>query len=284
MFFAVAGWVVVAGAPPKSEQAALRRVVNHIVPLLVWAIVYLFVYKFAMPDQVDFRGTLAQIPFGAQRPAYHLWYLYNYIPLITIFGALMLFRAGKRPWKLVVLALVFSAGPTLAEFVKAVSAHQLRHWDWGITTYGVVYFVMGGIFLHCVARFRTGWPGRVLALAVFAVASILVFFWQTRIHYPIANLNPLTAVLGACVIVILNSIRLPERCKRWLQQAARASFGAFLIHLFFIDAYFGRWFPTDLGPAATVALFVGGLLVCFVASLTVSLLWGRIRGARKVLG
>lgn len=211
MFFAIAGWAVLAGAPPRDQQSMVRRITRHLVPLLVWSVVFLVVYKLVAWDDTDFRGILATIPFESQQPSYHLWYLYVYIPLITVFGALMLFLRGQRPWFLMALALVFSGGGVVLTFVQDQLDVEFASWAWGVGTYSVSYFVAGAILIHFAPTFRiTGWM-RAGLTAVFLAAAVGVHLWETRVHYPIENANPLTPVLGGALIVLVCSFRVSDR-------------------------------------------------------------------------
>ncbi|GAA2105504.1 acyltransferase [Brevibacterium salitolerans] len=343
MFFAIAGWAVLAGAPPRDQATMLGRIVRHAVPLAFWSLAYLGVYKMVAWDEVDVRGTLVQLPFSATGPGYHLWYLYLYIPLITLFGAAVLLLRGKRPWGLALLGLLFSGGAVLFELVQHATGLDLGGWRWGVTTYAVVYFTAGGLLIHSVGSLRLPRWACWAAGIVFAGASALVFLWETRVHYPIENANPLTPVLGVCVILLIAAVwrgargsgpvtggdglggrrglggrnglggrgglggaQTPvdaqsptdgrsltgeraaavtaARRSPLLSRLACASFGAFLVHVFLIDAWFGTLFPLDWGLLATTALFLCGWLGCFAVSLTASLLWGRLPHARRLLG
>lgn len=284
MFFAIAGWAVLAGAPPRDQQSMIRRITRHLVPLLVWSVVFLVVYKLVAWDDTDFRGILATIPFESQQPSYHLWYLYVYIPLITVFGALMLFLRGQRPWFLMALALVFSGGGVALTFVQDQLDVEFASWAWGVGTYSVSYFVAGAILIHFAPTFRnTGWM-RAGLTAVFLAAAVGVHLWETRVHYPIENANPLTPVLGGALIVLVCSFRVSDRVAQILKRIAAASFGAFLVHIMFVDLVFGRLFPLDIGLAAGIPLFVAGWIACIAVSFALSLTWGRIPGARRLLG
>lgn len=52
----------------------------------------------------------------------------------------------------------------------------------------------------------------------------------------------------------------------------------------FVDLVFGRLFPLDIGLAAGIPLFVAGWIACIAVSFALSLTWGRIPGARRLLG
>lgn len=280
LFFAIAGWATLAGAPPRTEHSAFRRIVRHAIPLAVWSALYLLIFNAFDSDAVDVRSLAVQSFFQSDRPAYHLWYLYNYIPLITIFGALILFLRGRRPWLLVALSLVFASGSVLSEHAQALAGVELGDWKWGIATYQVAFFIMGGFLIHYARTFTV--PRWVLA-SVFGSAAVGVLLWETGIHYPIQNANPLTFVLGACVVLLSGSLSVSEQASARLKVLASASFGAFLVHIVFVEVVFMQFFPLDLGFALTLALFVLGWVAVAVVSFALSLGWGRLR-MRRYLG
>lgn len=280
LFFAIAGWAVLAGAPPTTETSMLRRVVRHAVPLAIWTALYIAIFNWIDSDSINVRELAVQSLFESDRPAYHLWYLYNYIPLIVIFGALILFMNGFRPWKLALLALLFSTGSIVSEHAQNLLDVELGNWRWGIATYQVVYFVVGGFLIHLAQSFKI--PRWVL-VAVFGIAAALVFLWETEIHYPIQNANPLTPVLGACVILLCGSVQVSDQWAHRLKRIASASFGAFLVHIFFTELVFAHLFPTGLNFLPTLLLFILGWISVIVVSFALSMAWGRLR-LRKLLG
>ncbi|MCT1657891.1 acyltransferase [Brevibacterium luteolum] len=258
----------------------LTRIIRHAVPLFVWTALYLVVYNLVDTQAVDLRRQAVQSVFGSGRPAYHLWYLYSYIPLITLFGALVLFWKGKRPWILVALGLLFASGGVVSEWSQKALDLELGSWSWSFGTYGAAYFILGGFLVHNARNFSV--PRWVLVV-VFGLAAIGVYLWETEVHYPIQNANPLTFILAACVVLMCGTITVQERTMRLLKKLASASFGAFLIHIFFVDLMFWHLFPLDLSWPATAGLF----FICWVAvaavSFAFSLTWGALK-LRRVLG
>lgn len=280
LFFAIAGWAVLFGAPPRQEQTMLKRIIRHAVPLFVWTALYLLIYNAIDTDAVDLRRQAVQSLFESGRPSYHLWYLYAYIPLITVFGALMLFWRGQRPWILVALGLLFATGGVISEHGQAALDLDLGWWSWGFGTYGAAFFIFGGFLVHQARTFRVP---RWLIIIVFALAAAGVYLWETEVHYPIQNANPLTFVLAACVVLMCGTVTVQERTMRLLKKLASASFGAFLIHIFFVDLMFWHLFPLDLSWPATAGLF----LICWAAvaavSFAFSLTWGALK-LRRIFG
>ncbi|PCC45313.1 MULTISPECIES: acyltransferase [Brevibacterium] len=280
MFFMIAGWATLVGAPPRSGAKVWDRIIRHFVPLFAWSIIFILGFNLFDTDSVDVRHDLVRTFLEADRPAFHLWYLYAYIPLILVFGTLVLFWRGQRPWKLAALAVVLAGSSVWAPFVLEQLGSSQDAWRWGFATYQVVYFCMGAFFIHYAKDLR---PPRWTLVLAFGVCAAGVFFWESDYSYPIANANPLIVGLAVSVILIISRIELGERTKRFFTKLAGASFGAFLVHVFFLELFFERLFVVDASPLLLVVQYVGYLGLTAVLSYALSLAWGKLR-LRRILG
>lgn len=280
MFFMIAGWAVLAGAPPRTEAKMWDRIVRHLVPLACWSVIFVLGFNLFDTDAVDVRHELVRSVFEAGRPGFHLWYLYAYIPLILVFGTLVLFWQGQRPWRLAGLALVLGGSTVWVPFLIDVIGVGYDGWKWGFATYQVVYFVIGAFIIHHAGQLRP--PIWSLGL-LFAVSALGVLWWESRRSYPIENANPLIIGLAVSVILIVSRIRLGARSKKVFAFLASASFGAFLVHVFFLELFFERLFDIEAGPVLLVVQYLGFLILMAAASFALSLTWGRLR-LRRLLG
>ncbi|NYV75145.1 acyltransferase, partial [Streptomyces sp. UH6] len=99
VFFAMAGWAALVASPVRGERQLLRRVDRIVRPLAVWTVLY-----------VGWRGgaedALGAV-LGSVEPAFHLWYLYVYVPLMLVLGAAVLLvrRAAVPRWTLALLGV-----------------------------------------------------------------------------------------------------------------------------------------------------------------------------------
>ena len=280
MFFMIAGWATLVGAPPRSEAKVWQRIVRHFVPLFVWSFIFIFGFNLFDTDAVDVRHDVARTFLEAGRPAFHLWYLYAYIPLVLVFGTLVLFWRGQRPWTLAVLGVVFAGSSVWAPVVLEQLGSSLTAWKWGFATYQVVYFCIGAFFIHYAKDFR---PPMWTLLLLFGASAIGVFWWESRYSYPIANANPLIVGLAISVILIVSRIELGEKTKRFFTTLAAASFGAFLVHVFFLELFFERLFVIEESALMLVVQYLGYLALTALLSYVLSLAWGKLR-LRKFLG
>jgi surface polysaccharide O-acyltransferase-like enzyme len=280
MFFMIAGWAVLAGAPPRTEAKMWDRIVRHLVPLAVWSVIFVLGFNLFDTDEVNVRHDLARSFLEAGRPAFHLWYLYAYIPLILVFGTLVLFWRGGRPWRLAALALVLGGSTVWAPFALEIIGSDQTAWKWGFATYQVVYFVIGAFVIQHAHELRP--PIWTLCL-LFAVSALGVLWWESQREYPIANANPLIVGLAISVILIVSRIRLGDRMKTVVTRLASASFGAFLVHVFFLELFFEHLYDVEAGPLLLVVQYLGFLTLMAAVSYALSLTWGRLR-LRRLLG
>ncbi len=110
LFFAIAGWAVLVGAPPKDSRRMWRRLKKTLIPMFVWTALYILWAKFRDTHEDPVRDLAVDSLFGTVRPAYHLWFLYAYLPIIVLLAFVVLLRAGQRPWAFGVALLALAAG------------------------------------------------------------------------------------------------------------------------------------------------------------------------------
>jgi surface polysaccharide O-acyltransferase-like enzyme len=280
MFFMIAGWAVLAGAPPRTEAKMWDRIIRHTIPLAAWSVIFVLGFNLFETDEVDVRHELVRSLLEAGRPAFHLWYLYAYIPLILVFGTLVLFWKGLRPWKLSILALVLAGSMVWVPFVLELVGSDQDAWKWGFATYQVVYFIVGAFVIQYAHELR---PPIWSLILLFAASAAGVLWWESQREYPIANANPLIVGLAISVILIISRIRLGERTKKIFTRLASASFGAFLVHVFFRELFFEHLYDVEASPVMLVVQYVGFLALMATISYTLSLTWGKLH-LRRLLG
>lgn len=280
MFFMIAGWAVLVGAPPRTEAKMIDRIVRHFVPLFVWSFIFILGFNLFDTDEVDVRHDVIRTFLEAGRPAFHLWYLYAYIPLILVFGALVLFWKGHRPWRLTVLAGILAGSSVWAPFLLEQLGSSQTAWKWGFATYQVVYFAIGAFLIHYAKDLR---PPLWTLVLLFAASAVGVLWWESQYSYPIANANPLIVGLAVSLILFVSRIRLGERTKKVFTRLASASFGAFLVHVFFLELFFERLYDIDTGPVLLVVQYLGYLALMAAISYALSLAWGKLH-LRRLLG
>ncbi|MFF7361126.1 acyltransferase family protein [Streptomyces sp. NPDC008125] len=281
LFFAIAGWVVLVGAPVRDGRQLWQRIVRIIVPLGVWTALYLAWGKVRGTNADPLRDLALDAVFASVRPAYHLWYLYAYIPVVMVLAFVALVKAGKRPWVLGAALLVLGAAPSLSGDLSKVTGLELPHFGWGFGPYQLIYAVLGALLLALPAgtfgRRGTWW----LLLAGGALAAIV--WYQHDVHYAIPYASVLVALLSAGVLFSLHRVSVPERLRPALARLSGASFGAYMVHVLVLGVLTDVLVDTGLGLPAAAALTLAVTAATAALSFGAALLWTRL-GLARLLG
>jgi surface polysaccharide O-acyltransferase-like enzyme len=281
MFFAMAGWAVLVGAPPRDGAHMWQRVVRNGTPLFVWTAAYI---AWAWYQEANTRPTseiAVDSLFGTVQPAYHLWFLYAYLPIVMMLGFAMLIRSGQRPYGLGAVLLVVACLPQLLGTVSELTDWRQPAVTWGFATYSVIY-ALGGAMLFALPRRLPAW-GRRLLIPVVLLAMAGCVWWDTQVHYVIANGHPFVAVLTIGLLLLLARIPVSERWRPVVTRLSGAAMGAYMVHVFFVEELVKRWVSADYGPLEAVSMLVAMVAMTMVLSYSVSLLWGRLN-LRRWLG
>ncbi|MFJ2896200.1 acyltransferase [Streptomyces sp. NPDC087218] len=284
LFFAIAGWVVLVGAPPKDGAQLRRRIVRIVLPLAVWTALHLAWGRLRGTNDDPVGDLALDSLFASVRPAYHLWYLYAYIPVVMVLAFVVLVRSGRRPWGLGAALLVLAAAPSLFGDLSRLTGTELPRFGWGFGPYQLIYAVLGA-FLLALPAGAAGATGRkrLLWTLVALVALTAVVGYQYRVHYAIPYANVLVALFGAGVLLSLHRLRIPEGLRPRLTRLADASFGAYLVHVLVLGVFTDLFVSPGPSLPSAIALMVAVTAATTLLSFGVALLWGRL-GMSRVLG
>jgi surface polysaccharide O-acyltransferase-like enzyme len=280
LYFAIAGWAVLVGAPPRDSARMWQRIVRNIVPLFAWTAVYLVWAWLRDRNDRPMTELAADSLFGSVQPAYHLWFMYTYIPIITLLAFAMLIRAGKRPWGLGAALLGIAVLPSVMTTVTGVTGRELPSVAWGFTTYSLVYAV-GGALLFALPAGTLRWRWPLFVLLPLTMAGAL--WYNTRIHYVMPNAHLFVAAMSICVLLLVSRTRVPEKWRPSVRKLANAALGAYMVHVLFVEEIVPRFVSPDLGAPVAGMLLVGLLVTVMVLSFATSLLWGRLN-LRRLFG
>ncbi|WP_073949265.1 acyltransferase [Streptomyces kebangsaanensis] len=280
LYFAMAGWAVLVGAPPRDSARMWQRIVRNTVPLFVWTAVYL-VWAW-LRDRNDRPVTELAVNslFGSVRPAYHLWFMYTYIPIIALLAFAMLVKAGKRPWGLGAALLGIAVLPSVLTTAAEVTGRDLPSPAWGFGTYSLVYAI-GGALLFALPAGAVRWRWPLFALLPLTMAGSL--WYNTQIHYVMPNAHLFVAVMSICVLLLISRVRIPEKWRPLLRKLAGAALGAYMVHVLFVEEIVAPLVSPDLSGPAAGLLLIGLLITVLALSFASSLLWGRLN-LRRLLG
>ncbi|WP_406409755.1 acyltransferase [Streptomyces halstedii] len=281
LFFAIAGWVVLVGAPPRDGRQLRVRIVRIAVPLAVWTALYLAWGRLRGTNDAPVRDLALDALFGSVRPAYHLWYLYAYIPVIMLLAFAAAVRAGRRPWGLGAALLVLAAAPSLCGDLASLTGADVPRFGWGFGPYQLIYAVLGALLLAAPAGRRGA--RRPLWLLPTAAALAAVVAYQHTVHYAIPYASVLVALFSGGVLLCLHRVRVPVRWRPALTRLAGASFGAYMIHVLVLGVLTDALVTPNLTWPAALALVAAVTTATTALSFAAALLWTRL-GLSRALG
>jgi surface polysaccharide O-acyltransferase-like enzyme len=280
LFFAIAGWVVLVGATPRDSTQVRRRLIRIVVPMGVWTAAYL-TWDWVRDTNSRPTPRLAfESLFGSIQPAFHLWYLYAYVPVILLLSLAALIKAGKRPWGLGAVLVVLAIAPTFLDDIGRLVHVKLPNFAWSLSPYQVAYAAAGSVLLALPLSATTGRRRRLRWLAGAVCAWVAVVAYEHWVHYPSPYAGVAVPFLAGALVMALNRISVPERLRPLVARLGGAAFGAYLVHLMFLRALAPHLVSADAGwpgAALMITLLVTGTVVL---SFATSLLWTRLRLTR----
>ncbi|MGX1132701.1 surface polysaccharide O-acyltransferase-like enzyme [Streptomyces glaucescens] len=280
MYFAIAGWAVLVGAPPRDTGKMWKRIVRNTVPLFAWTAIYLVWAWLRNRNDEPMTELATDSLFASVQPAYHLWFMYTYIPIIILLAFAMLIKAGQRPWRLGAVLLGIAVLPSVMTTVSEVTGHEMPTVAWGFGTYSLVYAV-GGALLFALPRVSVRWRRALMLLLPLTMAGSL--WYNTQIHYVMPNAHLFVAAMSICVLLLISRIRVPEKRRPLLKKLAGAALGAYMVHVLFVEEIVRPLVSPDLSGPVAGLLLVGLVATVMALSFAASLLWGRLN-LRRLLG
>ncbi|GAA2271328.1 membrane protein [Streptomyces ruber] len=280
LFFAIAGWVVLSGAPPRDGGQVRKRLSRIVVPMALWTAAYL-AWDWVRDANTDPTRQLAwDAVFGSVRPAFHLWYLYAYIPVILLLSVAVLVKAGKRPWGVGAVLLALALAPTFLGDLSKLLGIDFPRFAWQFSVYQIAYAVIGAVLLSLPRSAVAGRGRRLLWLAGGVLAWAAVALYEHRVNFPSPYGSVVVALLAGTLLMALAHFRVPERFRPLLGRLAGASFGAYLVHLLFLETIAPHLVSADASWPAAVGTLAALTVATVVLSFAAALLWTRLRLAR----
>ncbi|MGW0606345.1 acyltransferase family protein [Streptomyces sp. NPDC002640] len=267
-FFAMAGWAALAASPVRGEGQLLRRADRIVRPMALWTLFY-----------VAWRGTpedAAAALFGSVEAAFHLWYLYVYVPLLLALGAVVLLvrdRGRTVPWWTLGLLAVCAFGGAARADLGAPTGLDLPSWEWGLSLYPLGYALLGAGLLGAARGLGPRWPWAVATAGCLAALT----GYQLGFRFPAAYASLPVAALTFAVLGAFRGVRVPRRWRGPVERLSDASFGAYLVHLApvtALSALLADRVPHG-GPALLAMAAVA--VVSTAVSFALAHLWGRLR-------
>jgi surface polysaccharide O-acyltransferase-like enzyme len=278
-FFAMAGWAVLVASPPRDGATVGRRLVRILVPMAVWTAGYIaFVNLNGWYAGTAPKTFAVDAAFGQILPAYHLWYLYAYVPLILLLSIAALLRAGVRPIVPAAAVLVVGVAAGSGPAISHLTGWDLPRFDWVPEFYQLAYAV-GGAVLLALPRIRMRWIWWLLALAGLAGTMV----WEQRIVQPAPYGVPVIGLLTLGLLAGLSRVRIPVQWRRSVVRLSEASFGVYLVHLMILQTLTSQFLPTAVDGTRALVTMIAFSVATAVAAYAISLAWGRLN-LRRLLG
>ncbi|GGY91950.1 acyltransferase [Streptomyces poonensis] len=280
MYFAIAGWAVLVGAPPRDSDRMWKRLVRNTVPMFAWTAIYLVWAWLRNRNDEPMTELAVDSLFASVQPAYHLWFMYTYIPIIALLAFAMLIRAGQRPYRLGAVLLGIAVLPSVLDTLAELTGREMPSVAWGFGTYSLVYAVGGALLFALPAR-SGRWRLPLLVVLPLTMAGSL--WYNTQVHYVMPNAHLFVALMAICVLLLISRIRIPEKRRPLLKKLAGAALGAYMVHVLFVEEIVRPLVSPDLSGPVAGLLLAGLLAVVLTLSFATSLLWGKLN-LRRLLG
>lgn len=283
----VPGFFMISGALLLNREESLeksrKRVLRFLPPLVFWSVVYYVWNIYYMGSEFDLRKVL-WTPTEA-----HLWYLYAMIPVYLVLPFLQILTRGMSQRQEQAL-LVIGTAAVLLSYALSLFGGALYY---DVPLFGdrvYAYYLFLGHYLYQYRdsiRIKTG-----KLVWIFLGSNVLNIVLTAGIAWRIGDHPERTLEYGFPLVIsssaafFLLMLRLQrgnvwpgERMRTWIDRWCACSFGIYLIHILFLDAY-KKHLTADAVSAyvAVPGLTVGILLVSYLCVLGIR----KIPGGKKI--
>ncbi|HJT56910.1 MAG TPA: acyltransferase [Ktedonobacteraceae bacterium] len=299
------------GKPFGLKQFWAKRSVGVLLPYCIWSAVYVVVNAPGQSLATYIQTTLIDIVSG--NASFQLYYILITLQFYIIFPLFLLFlkRVVHHPWKVLSISFALEVALLYADYrwVQQGSLAASGFWRFFAEYQNrflliyQFYFILGGftaLYFQQVRAFvlRYGWliaSGFLAAIAALWLHFVLQLrVYQEPMGYATSVLQPIMAFYSLAVILFSfwlvcrwathkNKGTHPRGYHIW-QVLADASFGVYLVHVFFLTAILERVLPAM--PAAwpvAVRVFLTWFMTAGSATaITVILLY--IPGLSRLVG
>lgn len=254
MLFMVSGYLLLNRQENIAEFFA-KRFRKVFLPFLAWSVFYL-VWQNGYQTYTFFNAIKAIVYAIITGPAsYHLWFLYE---LLTIYLFVPILRRfvhsaeNAHLWYFAALWLVF--GP-LQKMVENAAGFEIAV-KLGFFTEYIGYFLIGYLLGRVSISTRTAWLSAVVFVAAGSYTMFATYNLSNQagdyVSYYQWYLTLNAAVASISAFILFRKIGEAiqnERFGMWLRRFAQASFGIYLIHVFFLIVLKRMGFDAFSGPA-----------------------------------
>lgn len=273
--FSVPCFFMISGALLLGRNESLekngKRIRQMLLVLAVWSAVYYFWNRYYMGTPTGWK-KLFYIP--AEK---HLWYLYVMIPVyfaLPFFQILCRNMDEKQERTFLLIGTVWVV-IYYWMYLKDVKPY------YDLPVFGdraYVYYVFLGYYLDKYKeKIRVGQKGLAVLFALSMALVSGLTGWETVMggsHYDkwMGYGNPMIILASAALFVFLLRMKqgewIPsERGRKLIDSWCACSFGIYLIHILFLDAYKKVMGPADLSAWIAVPALTAGILLLSYLSI-----------------
>jgi surface polysaccharide O-acyltransferase-like enzyme len=287
IFFAVAGWAMLS-RPAHADEVGwlLKRLRRLMIPLLLWDVVYIGVeFVLAQHNHWDIgfpghiRWWLAQEAtrtIVGPGTSSQLWFLYYLIPVTA---ALWLVRVAPQAIsdRRTRTAFYCTAAALIVPFGLSGSFFDGPSWvpfGWALAC------AVAGFVILSTPPLRL-WASAILfvgATAALVVAALSIGYDRWTMAYP----GPLVLAQTIGMIGLARGVRLPQRWQSTVIALGKLTFGVYLVHLVFLQAFGMTIYEAPAIPY--IPLLLGSWIAAVALSFGATALWHRSRRLESFLG
>lgn len=279
-------FVMISGALMLDENRnvsirslLLKNIKNIIFLLLFWSLLYCSVYYIAFPlikgVSLNYRTIIYSIVMGY----YHMWYLYMIIGLYLITPFLRKF-VNKRNKDLIWLFFIVSI---LTQFSQPILNGLALRWEdisylvkfiesFHLDFFGgfITYYIIGWYLTNF--EIKRKWV--FYCLGIISLIITIVYVQITKDYSnAYSNINLFILLYSVAIFIALNCGKrwvLKNRLKNIIVTLSKLSFGVYIIHPLFLNA-FSRFFEYTNNPLLYILVKFGvgivlSFAICFVVS------------------
>ena len=249
-FFMISGALLLGREEPLEKHA--KRLLRFLAALIFWSLLYYVWNIFYDGRDYDLR-QIWYVPTKA-----HLWYLYAMIPIYLVLPFFQVL-CRNMTMKLEKAFVILISAAVLINYLAGVAGGQL-YYDIPVVGDRVYfYYVLIGYYLFKYRKHIR--VSQRMAVIISAVSLLITFgssMWSTlsgNTHSDKMLAYSTPFMILSSVSFFLFMIRLnganytpSEKVRRVIDAFGKASFGIYLIHIFFLDIY-RKFVPVTALPA-----------------------------------
>ncbi len=255
-----------------------KRLMKVVFPLVIWSIVYIFVRKIILKEDLNVLIQIIRIPMEPQY--YHLWFIYTVCGLYILNPVISyLYYCQNRKLKIYIMS-VFGLVPMVLTTLSQVTGYKVEIAFIDMLFPVAVIYIAGKVMIdHKTKICEKKYLWVVLFLIGFCMVSVFTYFGSVYAGEPVkkfftgADNFPmiLTYMSVFCIMISFEkklqkmSDRLKWFIANWSNNCVQIYFMHMFIYILIGERSVGRWFQLSYHSSDFIQNFVTSI-VCFGVS------------------